>query len=127
LVPVLPGSHATANLIKLRRLQAFEIEQALVKASYDPQRAKRIARESGGSSLVLKRLVGSGPAQLPPWAAPAIAPKLAPFLLVGGWDDSNADDRRVVSEVTGLNESEVRALVQQWSRSADPMFRRKEN
>jgi hypothetical protein len=122
-----PDLRPTRCSIKLRRLPAPETEQALVNATFEVQRAKRIARESGGSSIVLKRLVVTGPPQLPPWAAPAVAPKLAPFLLLGAWDERNADDRRVVSAITGLSESQVRAVVQEWSRSADRMFRHKDN
>ncbi len=127
LAAVPQGPQPTQGAQRLRRLQAYGIEKALVKATFDFQRARRIARESGGSSVVLKRLVVSGPNRCPKWAAPAVAHKAAPFLLAGGWDDSNAEDRRLVSEITGLERAEVRAFVQEWSRSADPLFRRKEN
>lgn len=127
LVPMPTGLRPTQGAVKLRRLPSFEIEKALTAASFDFLRSKKIARECGGSSIVLKRLVVTGSPQIPQWATPAVAPKLAPFLLIGGWDDRNSDDCAVVASVTGLLESEVRALAQQWSRTADPLFRRKEN
>jgi hypothetical protein len=128
LVPTPVGLRPAKNSCKLRRLAAFELEKSLVEARFAPQRAKRVARESGGSSLVLKRLVVRGAPKLPLWASPSVAPKLAPFLLVGSWNDDNnsGPDREVVTRITGLNETDVHALVQQWSRGADPLFYMKE-
>jgi hypothetical protein len=128
LVPTSAGLRPAQNSCKLRRLSAFELENSLAKSRFDARRAKRVARESGGSSLVLKRLIVSGAPKLPRWASPSVASKLAPFLLIGSWNDDNdsGPDREVVTQITGLNETEVQALVQQWSRGGDPLFRRKD-
>jgi hypothetical protein len=59
LAPASAGSPSTQNLIKLHPLRAYETEMALIEQGFEFQRAKRIARECGGSSLVLKRLVAA--------------------------------------------------------------------
>jgi hypothetical protein len=123
---VSPSVRTHGNL-KLRRLVPHELEITLKDNGFDSQRAKRLAREAGGSSTVLKRLIVTGAPRTPPWAQPNIAPKLAPFLLVGGWCPDSEEDRRAVSAITRLTEAEVHAVALEWSRSDDPLFRKADN
>ena len=128
LVPTPIGGCQTRNPLLLRRLSILELEQALIKAQFNPRHAKRVAMESGGTSIVLKRTIGSGAPKLPPWAASSVAPKLAPFLLVGSWTDDkdSGADIEAVTRITGMSEAEIQATAQQWSRGSDALFYKRE-
>jgi hypothetical protein len=120
------GVRTQAN-IKLRRLLPHELEPALRAGGFESQRAKRLSREAGGSSTVLKRLIVAGAPKTPACAEPSVAPKLAPFLLIGGWCPESVEDRKAVSAITQLTEAEIQSIALEWSRSDDPLFRKTDN
>lgn len=123
---ILPADMAE-NGNGLRRLPIQELEQALEAAGYEASRAKQVARQSGGSSSVLKRLlIPSEQVRRPPWAEPSVAAELAGFLLVGACQDANPLDRNVVSAISGIPEPDLDRIVQRWASGPDRLFRKTE-
>ncbi len=119
------STHAESDSIRLPRAWRHELEQGLVAAGFPEATAGRWARESGGSLLVLQRLAAPNMGNVgPAWTQPAEAAKLAPFVLLGSWDDAKPADRAAVASVTGRPYEEALAIAASWLARPDGPFRR---
>jgi transcriptional regulator with XRE-family HTH domain len=115
------------RVLSLRLLRAYrhDLEKALVSSGLDEERARRSARESGGSLTVLKRLLGRFPGTTQPeWSRPPDAFPLVPMLLAGSWDQSSDGDRSALEKLADRPYRDVLAVAERWLRISDsPLMR----
>jgi transcriptional regulator with XRE-family HTH domain len=91
-----PGRYAIAEELKALKVNGDE--------------ADRLARDSGRSLTVLRRLMKAAPGQTQPtWARSDQARRFLPILLAGAWDERNEEDKRVVSRLANISYSDLRA------------------
>jgi transcriptional regulator with XRE-family HTH domain len=106
--------------IQLPRAFRYELEQALASCGLEPNKANQVARESGGSLTVLKRLLGRFPATVrPEWSEPLNAAKLVPILLAGSWEEEREGDRLALEGLSGRSYSDISELANKWLHVAD--------
>ncbi len=87
--------------------------------------AEQRASRTGRSLTVYRRLYCSaGVAKPPEWACPGEAGQLIPLLLAGGWSESNEADTAAVSELAGIDYSDVSRTLAHWKNRPDAPFRR---
>ncbi|MBI1291126.1 hypothetical protein GC173_07760 [bacterium] len=85
----------------LNRAYQYELAEALKKGGVEDDAAHRTAKECGGSTSVLKRLLASTAHRArPEWATAATLRGLVRLVMVGSWDDSNAADRAMIEKLT---------------------------
>ena len=97
-----PDIEENVDAIKLPGAHRYDLEKALVSSGLDEEKARRRAREAGGSLAVLKRLLGRLPGTIHPgWSEPPEALSLVPMLLAGSWDDNSEADRSAMARLSG--------------------------
>ncbi len=124
---LLPSSltWADSNSIRLPGSHRGDLEKALVSSGLDEERARRAARESGGSLAILKRILGRLPATIhPEWSQPAEAPSLVPLLMAGSWDADSEADRAAVGELLDQAYEAVERIAERWRSAPDPPLMR---
>jgi len=98
--------------IALDLLPHDAFEKALAAMGLDREASERLARESGQSPTILRRLLSKIPAiRIPAWAADeAIARILTPMAFIGAWQAESNADCEIVSFLSGhsAQESEER-------------------
>jgi len=111
--------------LKLPRAYRYDLEKALESSGLDEEKARRFAREAGGSLTVLKRLLGrySGTTQ-PDWSRPPESLGLVPMLLAGSWDESSEADRSAIEKLSGHPYSVVSVVAERWLQAYDPPLTR---
>lgn len=113
------------GVIRLPRAWRHELGEALTKAGFPEERAGRLARESGGCLAVLLRLASPNAGTVvPAWAQDPDGAALAPFVLIGSWDDAKQADRDVVAQLTGGSYDNALALASGWLVRPETPFRR---
>jgi transcriptional regulator with XRE-family HTH domain len=93
---VLPraGRYAIAEELKALRMSSDEADQ--------------LARDSGGSLTVMRRLMAPAPGVVSPiWAQSDQARRFLPLLLAGAWDDSNQLDQDAISKLGDIRYPDV--------------------
>lgn len=90
---------APPDVIELERPDRWAFSKALENLGLDEHDALRIAREVGSSVTVMSRLRAHGLGDIPWWAKGDHAELLRPFCLLGQWDASNAEDRKIVEMI----------------------------
>jgi transcriptional regulator with XRE-family HTH domain len=99
---VLDGATASPGETRaLPRPSRAGIERALVGAGIAEARARTLARDSGRSLAILRRLIPTTPGRLPEWARGAPPPSLLAAMLAGSWDDAAEADRRTMTTLAG--------------------------
>lgn len=107
----------TATALKLPRVYRPDLEKALRDSGLEEGKARRLAREAGGSLTVLKRLLTGLPdATRPEWSA---ATELVPLLLAGSWSEDSEADRAVLEELSGKSYGEVAEVINRWLAAPD--------
>lgn len=97
--------NSSDGLLVLNRPLASDFEQALVALGEDSNDASRLARQTGRSWSVYRRLKSKNSQDTKPdWLASEYSDCLATIMLVGGWDSGSASDRSFVQSVSGLSE-----------------------
>lgn len=110
--------------MRLPRIERFELKQALRNSGFNENRAHRIARESGGSSMILLRLASQFTGQSTPhWSISHEAAPLLPLALLGGWTDQNRHDQALVEKFASCSYQQVHELVVRWMGEADSPVR----
>ena len=105
-------------------MRLLDLKEALQKTGIEEREAAQLAKGAGGNFTVLRRLFAGDLAYArPPWAEGAEAQHLAPLLLAGAWDESNAEDRRVLEQVVGRPYADIEAVAVRWRPAADPPLR----
>jgi transcriptional regulator with XRE-family HTH domain len=114
-----------SGCVKMRRANPYELEKALVECGLKETEAEQVARKSGGSLTVLKRLRASIPGtDQPAWSLPENATALVPVLLAGGWDETSEADRIALATMAGRPYSELAETVNQWLNTRDSPLKR---
>lgn len=97
----------------LNRAYQYELEAALKKGGVEEDIAHRTAKECGGSTSVLKRILASTKHRArPEWASSATLRGLVRLVMAGSWDESNAADRVMIEKLTSKPYAEAVLSVQ---------------
>ncbi len=100
LIVPLSAEAAAPNVdVTLGRVSKRAMAEALEKGGLPPERARRLAQESGGQLLALQRLLGFGHPTRPEWARGEGNRELMTMLLVGAFMPTAVGDRRVLNEL----------------------------
>ncbi len=123
LLAVEPTSDASNRTIELERAGEFELTQALEKCGYSPAEAWQLARASGGSLAVLKnRLAQPRPSTIPSWAIGVPHDIITACLLLGGWSETNPEDRTAFAKLSRCAYDNCESHLQKLSTSRDPLL-----
>ena len=101
---VLPatGQPRVMNPLSVSRAGITSVRDFLVGEGVDSGQAARLARSSGGSVSVLRRLTHKAGAEAPDFHLPnRLSPMLAAAGLFGIWDAGSVADRKIVLRLTG--------------------------
>lgn len=111
------------STVLLERARGHEIARALEKCGLSTVSAEQKAHDCGGITSLLKTSLASFP--IAP-DAPVISENerstLRTCLILGGWDGSNSDDRKVVEHMTGKSYDEFEVDCVKWSRQRNPLL-----
>ena len=113
---VLPatGQPRVSNPIEISRAGTTAVRDFLVAEGVDLGRAAQLARSSGGSVSVLRRLTHKDASIAPDYHLPnRLSPVLAAAGLFGIWDAGSEADRKVVRRLTGQQNDE--GLEEAWT------------
>ena len=120
---LLPSSQPQRERIptlQLTRAYRGDLEKALESSGIDRQRARKLAREAGGSLTVLKRLLGRYPGTTQPeWSKPQEASLLVPMLLAGSWNESSDGDQAAVGRIGNGSYSAIAEIAERWLKTPD--------
>jgi hypothetical protein len=117
-----PSSSATLTIPRLKRDHA---KRALVAMGLSDEKADDLATLARRSLMALRRKLALSPeVQQPVWAKPAEARSLLPAMLVGGWNDTLAGDREVLSKLARKPYEEVNDTLARAANESDPPIRR---
>ncbi len=112
------------GVLRLERLDRYELEKVLRAAGLSEQESFSLAQKSGGSFSVLKRQFSSLPIiSKPKWGQGQEAGELAPLLLCGAWQDTCAADQDIVGKIAGGAYAEARKIVSRWHSEPDAPVR----
>jgi hypothetical protein len=114
-----PGASADVDV---PRIHANAVEAQLLTFGLPRDEAARLATLGRRSFLAMRRHLANTPSLLtPPWAeSPDTARRR--LLMLGSWDDSSAEDRRLVSQFVGTPYERVQDLANQLSSGSDIPF-----
>ena len=116
------GRGATPH--RMERLIRFEFERELLESGIPQQEAHTLARQSGGSFTVFKRLYSSSDEiKHPPWGKAPVAGPLASASLVGAWLESNDADNAMAAKMVGRPYEELVTLLNQLRKEPDSPIR----
>ena len=118
-----PDVAALAATKRLARPWAHNLQMALIRAGLKEEDAHRFARASGRSITVLRRLMPAAPNYIPKWAT-ATPPELLSAMLAGGWVETSAMDRKVVSALAGRPYEQVEEILAPLAAAMDGPLRR---
>lgn len=105
----------------LSRPSGYSLGMAMRSMGFGDNEALTLARGCGRSLTVLARLRPGGAIQPPEWVKGG--PSLLPAILVGAWDASNEDDKKIITEIAaGRPYQEVESGLRQFLRDSDPPF-----
>lgn len=95
-----PGGMPGPSRERLPNPREHDIWELLSKAGYPDERARILAKRSGGQLSTLQKLVRNV-ALAPEWLQRTPAADLVIVELLGGWDESSAGDVTVVEKLSG--------------------------
>ncbi len=107
---------------RLPPLNRDTLADALRACGIDHNKAWQWAGESGGSGVVLKRILHGDPGT-PAWALGPLAGEWAPIILFGAWESESEADRDRIAEVFGRPYAEVENLIRPWLSANHPMVK----
>ncbi len=117
-----------ANAVRLMRPLRETIRTSLVDMEIDEDCAQALARDSGRSLAVLRRLIPAAPGTIAPkWAIPEHARVLIPALFAGAWSEANEGDRTVLERLSGETYEKWIASLTQWMNWPDSPLRKEGN
>ena len=102
-----PDSGVPSDVLTLARPRRHLIEQALEEMNIPRQEAHNLARDSGRSLTVLRRLMPPAPGQRPTWIQTNPPRSLVAALLAGGWRETVDGDRAAIEALAGVSYPEV--------------------
>lgn len=122
-VPLEEGPGTGLDLVTLTPLARAGAEKALEEMGIDYERAARLAGIARRSFPALLRTDDLAVATLasPLWSRAEAAQLLAPLVLVGAWEDQDAD-RQLIERLTGTEWRKLDLELRSWLRSKDAPF-----
>ena len=99
--------------IELPAHDYYKFQHALEKSGYRDDEARTIARSCGRSVAILRHQLNFD-ASTPEWVKRDDIQKIIPLLLVGRWNESYKEDKRLISELCDASYGEVSMMVQRW-------------
>ena len=107
---------------ELERASQFDLCRALEESGYTPAKAEQFARSAGGSLAILKqRLSPPGYRNIPPWDSGISSEVITACLLLGGWENNEADSN-AFAQIVGRPSAECQTELQVMASSIDPML-----
>jgi transcriptional regulator with XRE-family HTH domain len=91
----------TEDICRLPRPPRDALQDALRGMGLDENRAERLAKDSGRSLAILRRLMPAVPTRLPRWAGARPAPGVVGALLAGAWNEDSAGDTTALERLGG--------------------------
>lgn len=107
---------------RLPPLNRDALADALRTCGIDHDKAWQWAGESGGSGVVLKRILHGDPGT-PAWALGPQAGEWAPIILFGAWESNSESDRDRIAEVFARPYAEVENLIRPWLSANHPLLK----
>lgn len=101
-----PAAADSPSLVTLPRAHRYDISRGLEAMGFERSAADSLARDSGRSLTVLRRLIPNVPGRRPAWSISPSRSLLA-ALLVGGWNEDSAEDQALVAGLAGQTYSDV--------------------
>lgn len=98
------------DTLRLSRPWTFDLQLALKSMGLKEEEAYQLARASGRSITVLRRLMPAAPSYALPWARPASAALIA-ALFAGAWVETSSQDCQIMSELAGCPYPQVEAAL----------------
>jgi hypothetical protein len=95
-----PGGIPHPNRVFLPVPKAYQVNDALRAAGYNPERARTLAQKSDGNLDALLRCL-QNLSIMPEWTQGTEASDLAVAQLLGGWQDASEPDRLIVERISG--------------------------
>lgn len=120
----LPGGIPDSHIVRLPEPRIDDLATALEKAGYGEQRARSLARKSGGNLSTLLRILQSLPI-VPEWAKGVNATDLGVAQLLGGWNESLEADKTLAGKLAGREYDEWIARIREIAlRPNTPLMQR---
>lgn len=91
----MPGGIPHPTRVSLRSPNIYQIQEALVMATYNEERARILAHQSGGNLSSLLRCL-QNLSLMPEWSKGTDASELAVAELIGAWNENSEADKAVV-------------------------------
>lgn len=111
------------DTLRLSRPWTFDLQLALRRMGLKEEEAYQLARASGRSITVLRRLIPAAPSYALPWARPASAALIA-ALFAGAWVETSPQDCQIMSELAGCPYPQVEAALAPLAAAVDgPLVR----
>jgi transcriptional regulator with XRE-family HTH domain len=108
---------------RLSRPWTFDLQLALRHMGLKEEEAYQLARASGRSITVLRRLMPATPNYAPLWAKPA-SPALIAALFAGSWVETSPEDRQIMSRLADCPYSQVEETLARLATAVDgPLIR----
>ena len=123
LIPLPPGTAASADDIGLPRASREAFAAALKDAGFAEEESFVIARETGRSITAFQRRFAVARPPGPAWASPPHVHDVIAMLFAGSWDEQRPGDRDLLTELTRKPYDEVARLAAAWTQGADPPLR----
>jgi hypothetical protein len=96
----MPGGIPHPNRVSIPSPKSYQIEEALVKAGYQEERARILAQKSDGNLSALLRCL-QNLSLMPEWAQGTDAAELAIAQLLGAWNENSQADKAVAEDLSG--------------------------
>lgn len=123
LVAIEPGTRTARGDIELARASQFELTKALESCGYTPVESEQAARAAAGSLAILKRrLARYSTSYAPEWIDHIPPEPIRACLLVGGWNGTNAEDKKVLEQLSGLPYTQLEPVFQQLASCREPLL-----
>jgi len=107
---------------EMPRACQFELAKALEKSGYSKGRSEQLAQASGGSIAILKHLLArNGTKQLPAWSSEVSSESITASLLLGGWNDEDAD-MEMFAKIAGRPYADCQVDIQRMASGRDSLL-----
>lgn len=110
--------HGSSNKITLPRIERESFISALIKSDLSRELAKRYSKESARNITIFRRQ-HEFERTMPTWSLPENVSEIIPALLVGRWDESFENDKKIVSQIAGESYEEYSRKLTFWLHTSD--------
>jgi hypothetical protein len=115
------GPDRAGTEIMLPRILRHDFERVLVDLGHDPADAARLARNTGRSWSIYRRVESRNPAMAHPgWLERSAARCLTTLCLVGSWNAGHPGDMKVVERIAGRPRADLERELRELAGVDDP-------